>query len=291
MNESSLRHRRVPVGSVTLHVVECGTGPTVLLLHGFPELWYAWHRLLPALARAGFRAVAPDLRGYGASDKPLDIDAYRSDVLVEDVQGLVHALDLGSVHLVGHDWGATIAFMFAARHPELVSHLVILNGAHPRRLREELGTLEQALRSSYILFFQLPWLPEWCLRRRVIVAKVFRGSSENPAAFSDDDIDRYTAAIRVPRAATGMVNYYRAARRFPPDADATIVAPTLVIWGERDPALARRNLDGLSALVPELAIVTVPNAGHFVHHEATDLVLRRMLEFLRAVRPIGLRGK
>jgi pimeloyl-ACP methyl ester carboxylesterase len=280
MTDVSLRHVRVPVGSVTLHVVECGEGPAVLLLHGFPELWYAWHRVLPALARAGFRAVAPDLRGYGASDKPTDIDAYRSDLLLDDVQGLVRALDLGSVRLVGHDWGATIAFMFAARHPELVSHLVILNGAHPARLRAELRGLEQALRSSYILFFQLPWLPEWCLRRRAVIAKLFQGSSENPAAFSEDDIDRYVAAIRVPRAATGMVNYYRAAARFPPDADAKILAPTLVIWGERDPALSRRNLDGLSALVPDLAIEQVPNAGHFVHHEVPDLVLRRMLEFL-----------
>ena len=280
MSDFSLRHALVPVGSVTLHVVECGQGPSVLLLHGFPELWYAWHRLLPALARAGFRAVAPDLRGYGASDKPTDIDAYRSDLLLDDVQGLVHALDLGSVRLVGHDWGATLAFMFAARHPELVSHLVILNGAPPTRLRAELGRLEQALRSAYILFFQLPWLPEWCLRRRPVIAGVFRGSSENPAAFSEDDIDRYAAAMRVPRVATGMVNYYRAARRFPPDLDSNILAPTLVIWGERDPALSRRNLDGLSALVPDLTIETVPNAGHFVHHEVPELVLRRMLEFL-----------
>lgn len=280
MSDFSLRHVRVPVGAVTLHVVECGTGPTVLLLHGFPELWYAWHRLLPALARAGYRAVAPDLRGYGASDKPSEIDAYRSELLLDDVKGLVRALDLGSVRLVGHDWGATIAFMFAARHPELVSHLVILNGAHPRRLREQLRTLEQALRSAYILFFQLPWLPEWCLRRRPVLAKIFRGSSENPAAFSDDDIERYLGAIRVPRAARGMVNYYRAARRFPPDAESKIVAPTLVIWGEEDPALSRRNLDGLSALVTDLTIETVPNAGHFVHHEVPELVLRRMLEFL-----------
>lgn len=280
MSEFELRHVRVSVGSVTLHAVECGAGPAVLLLHGFPELWYAWRRLLPALARAGFRAVAPDLRGYGASDKPPGVDAYRSELLLDDIQGLVRALDLGSIRLVGHDWGATLAFAFAARHPELVSHLVIMNGAHPTRLREELGTLEQALRSSYILFFQLPWLPEWCLRRRAVVSKIFRGSSVNPAAFSDDDIDRYLAAIRVPRAASGMVNYYRAARRYPPEVEAKISAPTLVIWGEQDPALARANLDGLSALVPRLTIETVPNAGHFVHHEVPELVQACVLEFL-----------
>lgn len=280
MSDFSLRHSRVAVGSVTLHVVECGTGPAVLLLHGFPELWYAWHRLLPALARAGFRAIAPDLRGYGASDKPSEVGAYRSDALLDDVLGLMKALELGSVRLVGHDWGATLAFMFAARHPELVSHLVILNGAHPKRLRALLGTPEQALRSAYILFFQLPWLPEWCLRRRAIIAWIFRGSSENPAAFTDDDIERYVAATRVPRAARAMVNYYRAARRFPPDTESKIIAPTLVLWGEEDPALSRRNLDGLSALVPELTIETVPNAGHFVHHEVPERVLARMLEFL-----------
>ena len=280
MNDFELRHSRVPVGEVTLHVVECGSGPAVLLLHGFPELWYAWHRLLPALARAGFRAIAPDLRGYGASDKPSEIDAYRSELLLDDVLGLVRALDLGSIRLVGHDWGATLAFAFAARHPELVSHLAILNGAHPRRLREELGTLEQALRSSYILFFQLPWLPEWCLRRRAILTAIFRGSSVNSAAFSDDDVERYLAALRVPRAARGMLNYYRAARRFPPDIESTIETPTLVIWGEQDPALSRRNLDGLEALVPNLTIATVPNAGHFVHHEVPEIVTERLLEFL-----------
>lgn len=280
MSDFELRHVRVAVGSVTLHAVECGAGPSVLLLHGFPELWYAWHRLLPALARAGFRAVAPDLRGYGASDKPRDIDAYRSELLLDDIQGLVRALDLGSIRLVGHDWGATLAFAFAARHPELVSHLVILNGAHPKRLREELGTLEQALRSAYILFFQLPWLPEWCLRRRAVLSKIFRGSSVNPAAFSDDDIERYLAAIRVPGAASGMVNYYRAARRFPPEVEAKIVAPTLVLWGEQDPALAKANLDGLSALVADLTVTTTPNAGHFIQHELPEFVEARLLEFL-----------
>jgi pimeloyl-ACP methyl ester carboxylesterase len=280
VTEFPLTHRRVSVGAVTLHVVECGEGPAVLLLHGFPELWFAWHRLLPALAQAGFRAVAPDLRGYGASDKPVPIAAYRSELLLEDIRALVDELELGPIRLVGHDWGASLAFAFAAQHPDLVSRLVILNGAHPKRLREELGSFEQALRSSYMLLFQLPWLPEWLLRKRAVVARIFRESSVNTGAFSDDDIERYVAALRVPRAARSMVNYYRAAFRFPLRVERSIVAPTLVIWGEQDPALSVRNLDRLSELAPELTILRVPNAGHFVHHEEPELVIERMRDFL-----------
>src|SRR4051812_5035805 len=163
-------HRYATVNGVRLHYVEAlparnvnGTARVVCALHGFPELWYSWRHQLPALAEAGFRAVACDLRGYNESDKPAGVRSYRMDLLVQDVVGLIGQVG-GRAVVVGHDWGGVLAWHLAMRAPELVEALVVLNAPHPLAFRREMGNPVQWVKSSYAFFFQLPWLPELVLR-------------------------------------------------------------------------------------------------------------------------------
>ena len=178
-------HREENVGGLRLHWVEAGEGPLVLLLHGFPELWLAWRKQLPALAAAGFRAVAPDLRGYDLSEKPKGVASYRVEKLAGDVAGLVRHLGYERTFLAGHDWGGAIAWCVPALHPGLVEKLAILNAPHPVLMRKKLATLAQARRSSYIFFFQLPWLPERSLTRRRagFLAGLLRSDTATPGGF------------------------------------------------------------------------------------------------------------
>ena len=166
MDESRLRHERVTAGGgVTLHVVRAGAeGPAVVLLHGFPEFWYSWRHQIDPLVDAGFSVVAPDLRGYNLSDRPREVGAYRLDHLVEDVAAVMRATGRARAHVVGHDWGGVIAWALAGAHPELVDKLVIMNAPHARSYVETVRrSLRQMLRSWYVLFFQLPLLPERAL--------------------------------------------------------------------------------------------------------------------------------
>lgn len=274
--------RLVNVGEVRLNVVSEGEGPPVLLLHGFPEFSYSWRAVQPALAAAGYRAVAPDLRGYNLSDKPAGVAAYAMDRLVADVVGLVKALGAPRVKLVGHDWGGVIAWHVAARHPELVERLAVLNAPHPKVFVRRLFTSRQALKSWYMLFFQLPALPERRLVEASIIRRTFRGLAVDQGAFPDEVIDRYLEAIRRPGAATAALNYYRAALR--PESlrgPMTIAAPTLVLWGMKDTALVPANLDGLERYVPDLRVERIAGAGHWIQHDAPALVAEKLVAFFR----------
>src|SRR5262249_22187334 len=148
--------RRVVLNGLAFHYVEAGTGPLVVLLHGFPEFWYAWRHQIPALAGAGYYVVAPDLRGYNESDKPLGVRNYRIELLVQDVVALIEHTGVRRAVVVGHDWGGVIAWQLAMDHPERVDRLVILNAPHPAAFLRELRRPTQLLRSAYMLFFQLP---------------------------------------------------------------------------------------------------------------------------------------
>jgi epoxide hydrolase 4 len=200
---------------VRLHYVERGAGPLVVLLHGFPQYWGAWRRQIPALADAGFRVVAPDLRGYNLSDRPAGVDAYRTGRLAWDIAMLVERLGAGRAHVVGHDWGGVVAWQLAARHPERVDRLAILNAPHPRRFVAALARTTQALRSWYAGFFQLPWLPERLLAAADfwLLARALRDGTARRGAFDDAEIARHRATWRRPGALTAMVQFYRAALR------------------------------------------------------------------------------
>jgi pimeloyl-ACP methyl ester carboxylesterase len=275
--------------------VEQGEGPLVVLLHGFPEFWYAWRHQIPALAAAGFRAVAPDLRGYNLSEKPRGVKAYRIEALLGDLAGLIALLGAEQgderAHVVGHDWGGAFAWYAPFFLPEGLHSLTLLNAPHPLAFRRELRTNPaQRRKSSYVFFFQLPWLPERRIRARnyALLAKMLRRDPVTPGAFTDEDIRLYTEALAQPGALTAAVNYYRAALRFPPRVRGRAWPEglkTLLVWGERDRYLGPGLLEGLDRWVPDLAIERIPNASHWVQADAPARVNDLLVTFLKSVRP------
>jgi len=281
-------HQFAPINGIRLHYVEAGSGPLVILLHGFPEFWYSWRHQLPALAEAGFRVIAPDLRGYGESAKPRGVQAYQIELLTADVLALIHHLGYSSAHIVGHDWGGGIAWSMTMQYPAAIDRLVILNCPHPAILFRQIRQPWQLLKSWYIFFFQVPWLPECLFRLNGFAAlmRTFRRDPVRPDAFSAEDVERYRHALARPGALTAAINYYRAAfrrnlGRVPPGMKPT-AQPTLVIWGERDRYLDVRLLDGLNAWVPNLRVERLADASHWVQNDAPERVNPLLVEFLRA---------
>jgi pimeloyl-ACP methyl ester carboxylesterase len=284
---AGLRRGYADLAEVRLHYVEAGDGPLVILLHGFPEFWFSWRLVIPALAGAGFRVVAPDLRGYNLSSRPTAVAAYDIDRLAADVRGLVHERGAERCFLVGHDWGAAVAWVTAANHPEVVSRLAILNLPHPRRMLQGIRRPRQLLRSWYMFFFQLPWVPERLARaRRWFALRHSFQHDARPGAFTAQDIDRYIEAWSQPGAVTAMLNYYRAVfRQTPQRAQArirTVHAPTLVIWGERDRHLGAELAEPDRADVPNLERVVRLDASHWVHHDQPERVTQLLVDFLGA---------
>jgi pimeloyl-ACP methyl ester carboxylesterase len=275
-----IEHRRVNVGRLELYVAEVGAGQPVLILHGFPAYWADFSEQMLALANAGYRAIAPDLPGYAESDKlPHTLD-YRSTLLTADLASLIRALGLQSAHVVGHDWGGTLAYCLASEYPELVTRLVVLNAGHPELFRLALRHFEQIRLSWYMFLFQLPWLPEWLVQRRVALTIALRGMLVRKAGMSDAELDRYVAAMRTKGAAHAAVSYYRAAFRAPVRAERVISQRTLVLWGEQDKALsARLLLTNLSEHVPNSSVERFAGAGHWLHRDLPEIVNQRLCAF------------
>jgi pimeloyl-ACP methyl ester carboxylesterase len=281
-----LEHRFAVVdGGVRLHYVEAGEGPLVVLLHGFPEFWWSWRHQIPALVAAGYRVVAPDQRGYARSDKPRSWRDYRIERLAADVAELIEAVGEERAFVVGHDWGAAVAWMVATLHPERVEKLAILNVPHPdTMLRTLQRSPKQLLHSWYMFFFQIPWLPErllgWGGRRAL--ASAYRDA--RPGAFTAEDLGRYVEALRGPEGFRGPINWYRAAlRRSPRAARASyrpIPAPVLVIWGEQDRFLTAAMADSDPRLVPDVRVVRLPEASHWVQHDEPERVNELLTSFL-----------
>jgi pimeloyl-ACP methyl ester carboxylesterase len=273
------RHRDIVTNGVRLHVVEAGSGPLVVLLHGFPEFWYSWHHQIPFLAHAGFRVLAPDLRGYNLSDKPAGLDGYRLPVLVEDVVGLIFSTGSERAIVIGHDWGGVIAWQLAMTHPECVERLVILNAPHPALYQRELKTLSQLLKSWYVFWFGVPWLPELLCRWHdfALLDKALTGFSKKALAF-------HHRALRHPGALTAALNWYRAmlrSRRHGIRPTWTrIERPVLVIWGEQDHYLGIRLMEGLKEWVTNLRVERLPRVGHCVQAEAPEAVNAALTRFL-----------
>jgi pimeloyl-ACP methyl ester carboxylesterase len=278
-----VRHSRVDVGEVTLHLAETGQPgqPLVLLLHGFPGFWWSWRHQLDVLAAAGFRAAAPDLRGYNSSDKPRRVSDYHLEHLEADVAGLIRALGADRAAIVGHDWGAAVAWSFAQRHPAMVDRLVIMNVPHPERFRRGLWSPEQLVRSWYMAFFQLPAIPEWVLSRRDF--QVLRWSFRRDG-MPEEAIDAYVEAARAGEKLRGGLNYYRAGLRRMLRGGGVplrpIEAPTLVIWGERDRFLGKELAAPDPRWVPDQTVERLPLASHWVQEDAPAQVNALLLRFL-----------
>ena len=291
------REARVGAG-LHLGYLEAGAGPLVLLLHGFPDFSYGWRHQLGALAAAGFRVVAPDLRGYNRSSKPRRVAAYTIPALAGDVVALVAALgETRARAIVGHDWGGVLAWHLAERRPALLERLVVLNAPHPVAFARELRTPDQLARSLYVLFFQLPWLPELVLRGRGDYAPLLRALRRmvrRPGALTSADLALHRDALAQPGALTAALNYYRAlgrrvlrrglwgglARRDAHDP-RPIEHPTLLLWGDRDPALGPRLTAGLEPWVPRLRVRHFPDAGHWPQLDAPEAVNAEIVGWLQ----------
>jgi len=290
-------HRESVVNGVRLHYVDAGEGPLVVLLHGFPDFWYTWRHQIPPLVRAGYRVVAPDLRGYNTSDKPSRVGSYRMNELVGDVVGLISRCGERRAVVVGHDWGGAIAWHAAMRHPKRVERLIILNAPHPTAFLQRLGHFSQLRRSWYMIFFQLPWLPETLLRAGgfAAVERILRSDAVRSDAITDEEMKHYRRALGQRGALTGMLNYYRAAfhpRSLDRKRSSTIIeAPTLLIWGKEDRFLEPALTDGVQQWVPNLRVERIAHAGHWVHSDAPERVSHLMLDFLRTGLPRLLRGQ
>jgi epoxide hydrolase 4 len=285
LESTDLRDGYADLAEVRLHYVEAGEGPLVVLLHGFPEFWFSWRFQIPALVAAGFRVVAPDMRGYNLSSRPRGTRAYDTDRLAADVRDLIRERGAERAFVAGHDWGAGAAWIAAMNHPEVVKRLAILNVPHPRRMLQGMRMPRQLARSWYILFFQLPWLPElsaraggwWGFRR------VFEREAR-PGAFTPSDIERYVEAWSQPGGPTGMINFYRAAlrqtRRRAEGRIRPVHAPTLVIWGQRDRHLGAELAEPERADVPNLErVVRLPDASHWVHQDEPERISELLIEF------------
>jgi pimeloyl-ACP methyl ester carboxylesterase len=299
------RHEAARINGVDLHYVTVppdpeavdhptGAAPLVVLLHGFPSFWYAWRGQLDALADAGYRVVAPDMRGYNRSSAPPGVDSYRPGELVGDVRGLIEHRGAPQATVVGHDWGGLVAWETAIREPDVVDRLAVLNAPHPAAYEQRvLQSPTQLLRSWYVAAFQLPWVPERLLSAGDY-ALLERGFEETatPDAFTPADVERYRAAMDRTDSLSGPINYYRAMARetieegvesllpWEDERDRTVEAPTLVLWGEQDPALEAGLTDGLERWVPDVRVRRFPDSSHWVHLDASERVTDELQSFL-----------
>lgn len=282
------QHQFVETNRIRLHCVTQGEGELVILLHGFPEFWYSWRFQIPALARY-FKVVVPDLRGYNESDKPTS--GYDLDTLSEDIRGLIDSFGYRRAHIVGHDWGGTIAWHLAQKFPQSLNRLAVLNAAPPQRFLQELvSNLDQLRRSWYVLAFQVPGLPEWWIQQNLkeVVKNLFQGQAVRKGAFSTEDTQVYQTALSKPGALSAALNYYR--QMLSPwnwlkeisHAPKPVTAPTLVLWGEEDSLLSHKLTEGLDQLIKApFQLKLVPHCGHWIQQEVPQTVNRELLTFLR----------
>lgn len=273
----------VEANGLRFEVLEEGRGDRLALcLHGFPEHAVSWRHQMPVLAALGYRVWAVNQRGYGRTTRPARVADYALPELLDDVAALIDASGARSVVLIGHDWGAMVAWHFAAGRLRPLERLVIMNVPHPLCFRAALRRWRQARRSWYIAFFQLPGLPERMLSANggATVRRMFAR-----LALPENVMATYTRQIVEPGAATAMLNWYRAARlRSPrmPDVARVIEVPTLLVWGEEDVALDPICLEGTGRHVRDLTLRRLPGVSHWVQQDAPGTVNRLLQEFLGA---------
>ena len=294
--EVAIRHGYANVNGIRLHYAESGSGDNlVILLHGFPEFWYSWRHQLSALGKF-FHVVAPDMRGYNLSDKPPSVDDYSTDVLAKDVIGLMDHFGTAKAAVVGHDWGAGVAWALAHRYPDRLTKLAVLQVPPAAAWRANL-TLAQLLRSWYMFFFQLPLLPEWLIRRNNFKSlnRVFKADVVTTGSFTDDEIEMYKEALGQKGALTSAINYYRAnafrlirgakpktSQGSGPLGSGRVKVPTLFIFGEQDAAILPQTVRGVEKYIDgPYSELRIPGSGHWVQNEAVEEVNSALIEFLR----------
>ena len=289
MTTHTLEHKQISTNGVALHVVQAGdpNGELVILLHGFPEFWYGWRKQIEYLAAAGYWVWAPDQRGYNLSEKPQGIDAYKISTLAADIVGLIDAAEREQAYVVGHDWGAAVAWTVAIRHAERVKKLAILNVPHPKIMQQTImSSPAQMLKSWYIGFFQLPLIPELFSSAGdfYFSAQALLKTSK-PGTFSAADMAEYVRAWQQPGALSSMINWYRAMGRRLDDgafsANPRVTVPTIIIWGAQDRFLERGMAQASTTLCADARVIYFEDATHWVQHEKPNEVNALLSEFLR----------
>lgn len=277
-------------GEIFLDTIIAGAGNSkvAILLHGFPETNFSWRFQIPFLASLGYEVYAPNLRGYGQSSKPVGVQNYSIDKLTDDVAGLIDKVANGrQITLIGHDWGAAVAWAFAIMKKRPIEHLINMNVPHPAKMREGLRTWKQIKKSWYIFFFQIPWLPEQRLlaNEGEAIAKMFRGSCSDKNNFTDEVCDVYRKNVLIPGNLTAMINYYRAAFRAlmakSTGALPILKTPTLLIWGDADIALGIELTEGYETLVQNFTLKKLSGISHWVQQEAPNEVNNLIGEWLK----------
>ncbi|NJK37319.1 MAG: alpha/beta hydrolase [Oscillatoriales cyanobacterium RM2_1_1] len=286
--ESEWQHLFISTNNIRLHSVTQGQGDLVILLHGFPQFWYAWRHQIPALARH-FKVVVPDLRGYNDSDKPQT--GYDLDTLSGDIRGLIEQLGYTRAHIVGHDWGGVIAWHLAQKFPQYLNRLAILNAPPPHRFLQELtSNVDQIRRSWYMLAFQFPGIPEWLIQQNLkeFVTDIFRSQAVRKVAFGAEETQIYQAALEKPGVLGAAINYYRQLL-WPPTwlgswmrTPQLVTSPTLVLWSKEDALFSHKFTEGLDRLIAApFKLRMVAECGHWIQQEVPQTVNRELLSFLR----------
>lgn len=274
------------IGGVRLHYAKAGDGEKlVVLLHGFPEFWYSWRHQIQALADE-YTVVAPDLRGYNLSDKPPHVEDYKMSKLVDDVTGLIRYFGREKAAVVGHDWGAAIAWATGLQHPEAISKLVAMQ-VPPSSIWKKNQSFKQLAASWYILFFQIPFLPEYLLKLDdyAFLENALKRTTAARNVFTQADIAEYKKSWRESQALSSMINYYRANafKQFigKSKSDAKIKVPTAFIYGEKDTAIMPETVRGVGEAVDApFEEFRIPDSGHWVQTEAKDLINEILRDFL-----------
>lgn len=291
--QANIFHMEIPVNGISLHAVVAGpeNGPLVVLLHGFPEFWYGWNRQVDFLASAGYRVVVPDQRGYNLSEKPSGVKEYTLDKLTGDIIGLIDYFGRETAVVAGHDWGAVVAWHLGLHYPERISKLIIVNVPHPSAMRRALQkpVWKQLRKSWYILYFQLPLLPEWGCRLgnfRQLIQSITKTSL--PGTFLPGELQRYIEAWSQPGALTTTINWYRALLRFGDNINSLdrktvndqIRVPTLVLWGNQDAFLEPFLADWSRDCAENCQVIHFDDATHWILHEKPEQVNEAILRFI-----------
>ncbi len=280
-NQNGFDHRFIQVNGINLHTVIAGTGAPIIMLHGFPDFWYGWKKVMDGL-KVSYQVIAPDLKGYNLSDKPLEVGEYKLEKLIEEVKQLSQTLQFNSFNLAGHDWGGMIAWAFAETYPDLVDKLIIINAPHYKVFSKKIRENKKQKRASgYISQLMKPNSDE-ILRRhdfQMLKFAVFQNSREKDA-FSEDDKARYMEAWSQPNALKASTNYYRANRSYE-GWSGMIEVPTLVIFGMKDTYIKPLVLENLSEYVPNLKIVKSERSSHWVMHDDPHTVISSIKEFIQ----------
>jgi pimeloyl-ACP methyl ester carboxylesterase len=267
----------VETNGIKLHTILIGTGEPLILLHGFPEFWYCWSKVIPFL-KDHFKLIIPDMRGYNLSEKPEGVENYKIEILIDDVKGLSEQLELGKFYLAGHDWGGAVAWIFAEKYPQMLKKLIILNAPHHKIFSQKLRTdKEQQKASFYIFEFYKPNGERFIIENNYEQLRKFVFTSN----FDESDREKYLEAWSQPRAIEGGVNYYRANRSLK-EWKGVIEVPTLVLWGMKDKALMPQLLDGLSNYVKDLRIERNEESSHWITHDAPEFVASKIQEFIQS---------